>query len=97
MMVGGIAGLRPGRQRFQQAQDPQSFTMDVNRIEKAITARTKAILLVHLYGQMADRTGILEIANRHGIPVIEDACHAHGAEIDGRRAGSIGFSGAFSF
>jgi dTDP-4-amino-4,6-dideoxygalactose transaminase len=77
--------------------DPQSFTMDVNRIEKAITARTKAILPVHLYGQMADMTGILEIANRHGIPVIEDACQAHGAEIDGKRAGSIGLSGAFSF
>ncbi|MEO8256019.1 MAG: DegT/DnrJ/EryC1/StrS family aminotransferase [Acidobacteriota bacterium] len=77
--------------------DPQSFTMDVNRLEQAITAKTKAILPVHLYGQMADMTGILEIANRHGIPVIEDACQAHGAEFDGRRAGSLGLAGAFSF
>jgi dTDP-4-amino-4,6-dideoxygalactose transaminase len=77
--------------------EPRSFTMDVNRLEQAITSRTKAILPVHLYGQMADMTGILAIANRHGIPVIEDACQSHGAELDGRRAGSIGLSGAFSF
>jgi dTDP-4-amino-4,6-dideoxygalactose transaminase len=77
--------------------EPRSFTMDPSKLEKAITPRTKAILPVHLYGQMADMTAILEVANRHGIPVIEDACQAHGAEYDGKRAGSLGVSGCFSF
>jgi len=77
--------------------DPVSFTMDPAQLEAAITPRTKAILPVHLYGQMADMDAILAIANRHGIPVIEDACQAHGAEYNGRRAGSLGVSGCFSF
>ena len=77
--------------------DPVSFTMDPSRLEHAITARTKAILPVHLYGQMADMDAILAVANRHGIAVIEDACQAHGAEYKGRRAGSLGVSGCFSF
>ena len=77
--------------------EPRSFTMDPAKLEQAITPRTKASLPVHLYGQMADMTAILEIANRHGIPVIEDACQAHGAEYDGKRAGSMGRSGCFSF
>jgi dTDP-4-amino-4,6-dideoxygalactose transaminase len=77
--------------------DPLSFTMDASQLEAAITPRTKAILPVHLYGQMADMDAILEVANRHGIPVIEDACQAHGAEYHGHRAGSLGVSGAFSF
>jgi len=77
--------------------EPRSFTMDPSKLEQAITPRTKAILPVHLYGQMADMGAILEIANRHGIPVIEDACQAHGAEYNGRRAGSLGASGCFSF
>jgi dTDP-4-amino-4,6-dideoxygalactose transaminase len=77
--------------------DPRSFTMDVNQLERAITPRTKAIIPVHLYGQMADMTPILEIANRHGIRVIEDAAQAHGAEYHGRRAGSMGALGCYSF
>jgi dTDP-4-amino-4,6-dideoxygalactose transaminase len=77
--------------------EPRSFTMDPSKLEKAITSRTKAILPVHLYGQMADMDAIMDVANRHGIPVIEDACQAHGAEYQGRRAGSIGVSGCFSF
>jgi dTDP-4-amino-4,6-dideoxygalactose transaminase len=77
--------------------EPRSLTMDPARLESAITPKTKAILPVHLYGQMADMTAIMEIATRHGIPVIEDACQAHGAEYDGKRAGSIGVSGCFSF
>jgi dTDP-4-amino-4,6-dideoxygalactose transaminase len=77
--------------------EPTTFTMDPAKLEAAITARTKAIVPVHLYGQMADMAPIMEIADRYGIPVIEDACQAHGAEYRKRRAGSIGTSGCFSF
>ena len=77
--------------------DPVTFTMDPAKLEQAITPRTKAILPVHLYGQMADMDPILEIARRHNLPVIEDACQAHGAEYKGHRAGSLGVSGCFSF
>ena len=77
--------------------DPRTFTMDVTKIEAAITARTKAILPVHLYGQPADMDPILEIARRRGLIVIEDAAQAHGAEYKGRRTGSMGDMGCFSF
>jgi dTDP-4-amino-4,6-dideoxygalactose transaminase len=77
--------------------EPGSYTMEVTQLEEAITSRTRAILPVHLYGQMADMDPIREIGRRRDIPVIEDACQAHGAEYKGRRAGSIGASGCFSF
>jgi dTDP-4-amino-4,6-dideoxygalactose transaminase len=77
--------------------DPRSFTMDADQLERAITDRTKAIIPVHLYGQSADITAISEIAHRHGLAVVEDACQAHGAEYQGKRAGSIGDLGCFSF
>jgi dTDP-4-amino-4,6-dideoxygalactose transaminase len=77
--------------------DPVSFTMDPTRLEAAITRSTRAIVPVHLYGQPADMDLILEIANRHRIPVVEDACQAHGAQYKGRRAGSLGAAGCFSF
>jgi dTDP-4-amino-4,6-dideoxygalactose transaminase len=77
--------------------DPKTFTMDVNAIEAAITEKTKAIIPVHLYGQTADMDPILEIARKRGLVVIEDACQAHGAEYKGRRAGSMGHMGCFSF
>ena len=77
--------------------DPKTFTMDPALVEAAITPKTKAIIPVHLYGQAADMDPILEIAKRHGLVVIEDACQAHGAEYKGRRAGSIGDMGCFSF
>jgi dTDP-4-amino-4,6-dideoxygalactose transaminase len=77
--------------------DPCSFTMDVNQIESAITQATKAILPVHLYGQSADMDPILEIAERYGLAVVEDAAQAHGAEYKGRRVGTLGHLGCFSF
>ncbi|AKG23979.1 DegT/DnrJ/EryC1/StrS family aminotransferase [Calothrix sp. 336/3] len=77
--------------------DPISYTIDVSKIEAAITAKTKAILPVHLYGQSADMDPIMAIAQRHGLVVIEDAAQAHRAEYKGRRIGSIGDIGCFSF
>jgi dTDP-4-amino-4,6-dideoxygalactose transaminase len=77
--------------------DPQSFTMDPSKLEAAITKRTKLILPVHLYGHPADMDGINDVASRHGLPVLEDAAQAHGAELGTRRAGSLGHAGSFSF
>ena len=77
--------------------DPATFNLDPERIERAITPRTKAIMPVHLFGQMADMDRLMEIARRHHLPVIEDAAQAIGAEHKGRRAGSIGDLGCFSF
>ncbi len=77
--------------------DEKTYTMDPALLERAITPRTKAIIPVHLYGQMADMDPIMEIARRHKLIVIEDACQAHGAEYKGRKAGTIGDSGCFSF
>lgn len=77
--------------------DPHTWTMDPAKLEKAITPRTKAILPVHLHGRLADMTAINKIAERHGIPVIEDAAQSHGAEMNGKRAGNFGQMGCFSF
>jgi len=77
--------------------DPASFTIDPSKIEAAITPRTKAIIPVHLYGQPADMDPIVEIATRRNLVLIEDACQAHLAEYKGRRVGSIGPIGCFSF
>ena len=77
--------------------DERTYTMDPAAIEKAITSRTKAIIPVHLFGQPADMDPILGIAHAHGLVVIEDAAQAHGAEYKGRRAGSLGDAGCFSF
>jgi len=77
--------------------DPATFTMDPAALEAAITPRTRAIVPVHLYGQMADMDPIMAIAKKHGLFVLEDAAQAHGAEYKGRRAGSIGDAAGFSF
>ena len=77
--------------------EPDSYNLDPTKIEAAITPRTKAIMPVHLYGQMAEMDLIMDIAQRHKLFVIEDAAQAIGAEYEGRRAGSIGHFGSFSF
>lgn len=77
--------------------DPRTYTLDVSQLEAAITPRTKALIPVHLYGQPADMDPLLDIARRHGLYVLEDACQAHGARYKGRRVGSLGDAAAFSF
>jgi dTDP-4-amino-4,6-dideoxygalactose transaminase len=77
--------------------DERTFNIDPERLEPAITPRTKAIVPVHLFGQMCDIDAVMEVANRHGIPVIEDAAQAISATYKGRKAGSIGAIGCFSF
>jgi len=77
--------------------DPSTYNMDLAAVEEAITPRTKAILPVHLYGRMVHMPDIMDTARRNGLRVIEDACQAHGAHIDGRMAGTFGDAGCFSF
>jgi dTDP-4-amino-4,6-dideoxygalactose transaminase len=75
--------------------EPDTYVIDANRIEAAITPRTRAIVPVHLFGLVADMDMVAAIADRHGLAVVEDACQAHGATFRGRQAGSFGH-GAFS-
>lgn len=77
--------------------DPESYNLRPELIEAAITSKTRVIMPVHLYGQMAEMDPIMAIAERHGLAVIEDAAQAIGSEYQGRRAGSIGTFGCFSF
>ncbi len=76
--------------------DERDFTIDVGQIEAAITERTKAIMPISLYGQPADLPAIAAIAERHGLVLVEDACQAHGAAVEGRHSGTWG-AGTFSF
>ena len=77
--------------------NPLTFNMNPDLIEEKITPKTKAIIPVHLYGQCADMDKVLEIAARNNLKVIEDACQAHGAVYKGKKAGSMGHIGCFSF
>lgn len=77
--------------------DESTYTMDSSLVEAAITEKTKAIVPVHLFGQMADMDPILEIARKHGLAVVEDAAQAQGAKYKGREAGSLGDAAGFSF
>ena len=77
--------------------DPLTYAIDPAHVESLVTPRTKAILPVHLYGHPADMDALMRIADRHRLVVIEDAAQAHGAEIGGRRIGSIGHAACFSF
>jgi dTDP-4-amino-4,6-dideoxygalactose transaminase len=77
--------------------DPETYNLDTNQISEKVTGKTRAIIPVHLYGQMADMDAVMDIAGKHGLTVIEDAAQAIGAEHKGQRAGSIGHYGCFSF
>jgi dTDP-4-amino-4,6-dideoxygalactose transaminase len=77
--------------------EPLSRCLNPDQLEAAITPRTRAVIPVHIHGQMADMDAIVPIARRHGLAVIEDAAQAHGAELRGHRAGSAGDMGCFSF
>lgn len=77
--------------------DPNTYTMDPGKVERAISKKTRAIIPVHLFGQMADMDPIMRIAKNHNILVVEDACQAHGATYRDKSAGSIGDAGCFSF
>ncbi|MDC4223273.1 MAG: DegT/DnrJ/EryC1/StrS family aminotransferase [Candidatus Manganitrophus sp.] len=87
------AGARP----VPVEPDPRTYNIDPKRIEEAITPRSRAIIVVHLYGQPADMDPINSIAARYGLKVIEDAAQAHGALYNGRRVGGLGDAAAFSF
>jgi dTDP-4-amino-4,6-dideoxygalactose transaminase len=77
--------------------DPTTYNIDPTKIEEAITARTKAILVVHLYGQIGYRDEIRKIADRHGLKIVEDSAQGHGAMYHGRRSGALGDACGFSF
>ncbi|MEQ8791125.1 MAG: DegT/DnrJ/EryC1/StrS family aminotransferase [Pirellulaceae bacterium] len=77
--------------------DPTTYTLDPTLVEQAVTPRTKALLPVHLYGQAANLSALAAIAQRHNLKLIEDAAQAHGARYGGRRVGTIGDAGCFSF
>lgn len=96
--MGTIQGILCARALPVMADiDRASFQIDPDDVERKITSRTKAIIPIHIMGQPCDMDRILDIANRHGLKVIEDACQAHLAEFRGRKLGTLGDAGCFSF
>lgn len=92
-----LAVSRAGARPVPVEPDPSTFNLDSERVADAVTARTRAIIAVHLYGLPADMEPLREIARRHGLRVIEDAAQAHGARYRGRRTGTLGDAAGFSF
>jgi dTDP-4-amino-4,6-dideoxygalactose transaminase len=92
-----LAVARTGARPVFADIDDETLTLSPERVEQALTPRTKALLPVHLYGHPAHLGPLLDIARRRGIPLVEDACQAHGARYEGRAVGSIGAAGALSF
>ena len=92
-----VAAIRVGARPVFVDIDPDTWCIDVEQIEAAVTSRTKALMPVHMYGHPCDMDPILEIAEEHGLTVLEDAAQVHGAEYKERKCGSIGHLGAFSF
>jgi dTDP-4-amino-4,6-dideoxygalactose transaminase len=93
----GAAIARLGARPVFVDIDPRTYNLDVSRVADAITPRTKAIIPVHIYGQCAQMDPLLDLGQRHGIPIVEDAAQAIGATDNQRRAGSMGLMGCFSF
>jgi len=92
-----VAGIEASGATAVLCDVDDSYTIDPERLEQAVTSRTRAVVPVHLYGQCADMDAVTTIARRHGLKVVEDAAQAHGAEYAGRRAGALGDAAAFSF
>jgi dTDP-4-amino-4,6-dideoxygalactose transaminase len=92
-----LAADQAGARAVPVEPDRSTYNIDPDRIERAVTSKTKAIIAVHLYGQPADMDAISAVARRHGLKVIEDAAQAHGARYKGRKVGSLGDAAAFSF
>jgi dTDP-4-amino-4,6-dideoxygalactose transaminase len=92
-----LAVSRAGAVPVAVEPDESTYTIRTDRIQAVLTARTRAIMPVHLYGQPADMDGIRELAEQHGLKVIEDAAQAHGAQYQGRQAGNLGDAAGFSF
>jgi len=92
-----IAIIRLGGKPVLVDSEPETWNMDTSQIESKITARTKAIMPVHIYGHPVDMDPVMELARKYGLKVIEDAAEVHGAEYKGQKAGSIGDAGCFSF
>ena len=77
--------------------DPDTYNMDISKVEEAITPKTKAIVPVHMFGQPVDMNPLMEIAEKHNLKIVEDACQSHGAEYDGKKVGTFGNTSCFSF
>ena len=92
-----IGAIRVGAKPVLVDSEPETWNMDVTQIESRITDKTKAIMPVHIYGHPVDMDPVMELAAKYRLKVIEDAAEVHGAEYKGRKAGSIGHAGCFSF